>query len=412
MLKKFFKFLSGYVIIEIYGKGAERFLNICLRRGIEVWNAKPIENGIGLCVYRRDFFRLREVAGKSRVKVRIVKKQGLTQKLRLYRKRYVFVIAVGVCAVITAVMSQFIWLVEINGVKNSDINSVISTLDRLGIKSGALRHNIPEGADIKRELINDTDGIAWAWVYIEGAKARVEIYEDLIPPDIIDKTVPCDIVAACDGVIKHMVVKNGNDVVKQGDAVRAGDVIVSGTVPVYKEGYPEEYIYVHSMATVEAYTSYTKTGDYKTYCEHRIPTGKRKTRCSVEFMGKMFSLPLKEIPYEEYDVKETRHELYIPFFGYTGIAFDTVRYSEVEIVNEPISIETAVEFAKNDLEEKIASDLLFGSVLTDENLEYEQKDNETLKVTLKMDFIQNIASEKPLGDMNNKGEEVFDKQTD
>ena len=71
-----------------------------------------------------------------------------------------------------------------------------------------------------------------------------------------------------------------------------------------------------------------------------------------------------------------------------------------------------MEFAKNDLEEKIASKLLFGSVLTDENLEYEQKDNETLKVTLKMDFIQNIASEKPLGDTDNKGEEVFDKQTD
>ena len=37
MFKKFFKFLYGYVIIKVYGKGAERFINICLRRNINVY---------------------------------------------------------------------------------------------------------------------------------------------------------------------------------------------------------------------------------------------------------------------------------------------------------------------------------------------------------------------------------------
>ena len=43
MFKKFFKFLYGYVIIKVYGKGAERFINICLRRNIDVWNIKPFD---------------------------------------------------------------------------------------------------------------------------------------------------------------------------------------------------------------------------------------------------------------------------------------------------------------------------------------------------------------------------------
>lgn len=412
MLNKFFKFLRGYVIIAVYGKSAERFMNICLHRGVEIWNTVPVDGGISMCIYRRDFYRLREVARKCRVRVRITEKCGFSEKVRLYRKRYVFAAAIGVCVAVMTIMSQFIWLVEINGVKNSDIESIMNTLNSLGIHRGALRYNIPEGNEIKRRIINDTDGISWAWVYIEGAKARVEIYESIIPPDIIDKSTPCDIVAACDGVIKKMVVKSGEEAVHQGDAVSAGDVIVSGKVPVYKEGYEEEYIYVHSMATVEAYTSYTKTGEYKTYYEHRIPTGKHKTRIYAELMGKVFSPPYKEIPYGEYDVSEARRELYIPFFGYTGIALDTVRFDEVEVMNEPISIEVAAEIAKNDLEEKIASELFGESVLTDEVLEYEQTDNETLKVTLKMDFIQNIAVEKTLGEAQNKGEEIFDKQTD
>uniref|UniRef100_UPI00307B9174 sporulation protein YqfD n=1 Tax=Hominilimicola sp. TaxID=3073571 RepID=UPI00307B9174 len=51
MFKKFFKFLYGYVIIKVYGKGAERFINICLRRNIDVWNIKPFDDGIEMCIY-------------------------------------------------------------------------------------------------------------------------------------------------------------------------------------------------------------------------------------------------------------------------------------------------------------------------------------------------------------------------
>lgn len=412
MFNKFFKFLYGYVIIRIYGKGAERFLNICLRRNIQIWNTFPCENGIEAAMSSRDFFLIRGIARKCCVRVRIKEKHGLRHMLRLYRKRYVFLAVIALCIVLCAVSAQFIWLVEINGVENSDINSIIEALDELGIKSGALKRGLPDGMEIKRSIINGTDNIAWAWVYIEGAKARVEIYEQIIPPNVVDKETPCDIVAACDGSIKRMIVKNGEEAVREGDAVNTGDVIVSGKVAAYKEGYPEEYIYVHSIAEVEAYTSHKKSGEYKLYYESRIPTGKHKTRLSLEMFGKMISLPAKKIKYEDYDTGEKRHELYIPFFGYTGIALDIIKYDEVSVNREPLSIETAVEFAKNDLEEKIAKELTQGSKLTDENIEYEKKDNETINVTLEMNFIQNIAVQQPISAEENKGEEIFDKQTD
>ena len=208
-----------------------------------------------------------------------------------------------------------------------------------------------------------------------------------------------------------MVVKNGEEILNDGDAVKTGDVIVSGKVATYKEGYPEEYIYVHSMADIMAYTTHSKNGDYKLYYESRVPTGKNRYMVSLEVFGKMFSLPLGRMNFEEYDVNETRHEICIPFFGYTGIAFDTVKYTEVNVNKEPISIETAVEFAKNDLEEKISNELLYGSILTDENVEYEKIDNETINVKLEMDFIQNIATSQPIS-ADTEGEEILDKQTD
>ena len=91
-------------------------------------------------------------------------------------------------------------------------------------------------------------------------------------------------------------------------------------VATYKEGYPEEYIYVHSMADIMAYTTHSKNGDYKLYYESRVPTGKNRYMVSLEVFGKMFSLPLGRMNFEEYDVNEARHEICIPFFGYTGFA--------------------------------------------------------------------------------------------
>lgn len=412
MFKKFFKFLQGYVIIKILGKNAERFVNICLRRGIKILSTKPCENGIELCISSRDFCNIRGIARKCRVRVRIIKKDGFLRFLRHYRKRYMFLAGLALCAAFCVISSQYIWLVEINGVENGDINSIISTLDRVGVRRGVRKSTIPEKYEIKNAIINDTENIAWAWVYIEGVKARVEIYEQIVPPDLIDKKTPCDIVAACDGVIDKMIVKNGEELASEGDAVKAGDVIISGKVSSYKEGAPEEYIYVHSMAEVRAYTTHSKYGDYKLYYESRIPTGKSKKRYAFEFFGKAFSFPGKKIDYENYDVKEKRHELYIPFFGYSGIAVNTTAYYETSVNREPISIETALDFAKNDLEAKISKELTVGSILTDENIEYTQTDDETINVKLEMNFIQNIAAERLLSKKSDKGEDIFDKQTD
>ena len=112
MFKKFFKFLYGYVIIKVYGKGAERFINICLRRNIYVWNIKPFDDGIEMCIYIKDFFHIRQVRKKSNVKIKISQRRGIKHLMRLYRKRYLFLIGFALCIIFFAVSAQFIWVVE------------------------------------------------------------------------------------------------------------------------------------------------------------------------------------------------------------------------------------------------------------------------------------------------------------
>ncbi|MDD6484166.1 MAG: sporulation protein YqfD [Clostridiales bacterium] len=408
MLNKFFKFLKGYVIIEISGSCTERFLNICTRRNIDVRQVTHVSDKTFTAqILKRDFKRLSPVAFKTKTRVKIIKKRGLYNLIRRYGTRYFFMGgALGFLAFIF-IMSQFIWLVEINGVYSSDREEIIQILEDNGIYSGALKCRIPSIRSVKNDIITNTEGIAWAWVYIEGAKARVEIYERALPPAVTDKRKPCDIVAACDGFIESIDAQRGEQTVPNGNAVSAGDVLISGTVPVYREGYEEKYIQVHAKGSVRAITYHEETGDYKEYRELRIPTGREKNRYSIEVFGKVFG-KCEFDGYENYDVKNSRRELVIPYVGYSGIAVNKSVFSEVEPVREELSEDTALEIAKNDLEEKISSRLFKNTDKQEETVECERVDSETIRVTVKMTCIEDIGIEQEI----TEGVNMLDKQTD
>ena len=74
------KFLFGYVMIQVEGKNLERFLNILMSNGLDIKNIR--RNGpysLTLDIVTFDFYRLRNIIRKNRVriKIRILKKRGL-----------------------------------------------------------------------------------------------------------------------------------------------------------------------------------------------------------------------------------------------------------------------------------------------------------------------------------------------
>lgn len=397
MFGKLFKFLKGYVIIEIYGKNTARFINICLRRGIRIFGTQPLDDGaLRLAVLKKDFFLLPSVARKTKTRVRIKRKRGLYNIAARYKKRPMFAAGLFVFLLFFAITSQFIWVVEINGVERADYDKIIAVLEENGVKSGARKKDLPPLGEIKKDILFRNDDIAWAWVYIEGAKARVEISEKVIPPRVTDKSVTSDVSARCRGVIKKIIAKSGETLLKEGDAVEAGDVIISGKVSTYREGESEKYIYVRAIGDVEAYTTHSAEGDYNTYYESRTPTGERKSYYSLELFGKKFDLfKNKSISYEEFDKIESRNELSLPFFGYSGIALCSERYEEVTVNREPLSTDAALDMARTELEEKIAKELSVGSRLVSSDISYERTGKDTIHIRLTMDFIENIGVDTP-----------------
>ena len=394
MFNKFFKFLKGYVIIKLYGKETERFINICIRRGINIGRIKHCGGAFETAVPKSDFFLLRPIAYKTHTKVKILKKVGLYNAAARYRRRYALIFGVFLGAAFVYTASQFIWTVEINGTELSDYNDVAAALAESGVYPGARKKNIASGDEIKSRILSKNENIVCACAYIEGAKARVEVYEKIIPPAVVDRSAPCDIIAACDGYIKKVLVKNGEKLCREGDTVNAGDVLISGTVPVFKEGEEERYINVHAMGTIEAYTEHKASGTYGVYYEAKQYTGKSKRCIRLELFGKSFKIFGNDKNlYEKSDRTEKRYEFKLPYIGYAGITVSNTLYEEYETHREPISLETALEFAKNDLEEKISKELLYDSRLIDTEFNYMYTDSETIKAELTMNFTEKIGTE-------------------
>ena len=88
MFKKIFKFLAGYVIIEITGKNKERFVNMCLEKGIRIISVTPKDKSFYMCVLRHDFCRMRHIVRKCAVRVKIIEKHGSGEFGKKYHHRY------------------------------------------------------------------------------------------------------------------------------------------------------------------------------------------------------------------------------------------------------------------------------------------------------------------------------------
>ncbi len=395
MLNKFFNFLKGYVIIEISGQNPERFINICLRRGIRLSSVERRGGAMITRIYIRDLRHAADVRRKTKVRIHILKKRGVKNFIKRYKKRVLFAVCAALAAAAVYQSSRHIWTVEINGVKDADITRIAQLLEENGIYTGASKSKLLPIGDIKNNILADYPEISWLWVYMEGTKARVEVFERRAHHEIVDKHIPCDIVSSGEGVIKKLTVKAGRPAVAAGDAVTYGDTLISGQIDANGAEGTNKRLLVHALGEVSAYTMHSAEKDEPLYDEIRTPTGAVKRYITLEIFGKKYDLfrGMAE-DYADYDIKTDCYELTLPMFGYTGLSVTSQKHIEVQPEREPVSEELAAARARDALEEEIAKTLTPLARRTDERLEYKKVSDDIIRVKCTMSFIENIGTEE------------------
>lgn len=312
---KLWNFLYGYAIIRIEGLSIERFLNLVISKNIYVWDVKRTDHTtIVAKISLKGFKLLLPYTKVTNCRVFIVEKKGLPFIIFYLRRRKMLVIGALSCIILAYIFSMFIWSVEIVNPKNVDESSIISELDKLGLKAGVSKSaiDIPK---IQQEFLIDVKDIAWIGIDIKGTKAIVKVVKKTIPPAILQENVPCNIIAKKDGIIYKMTVLEGDAVKKVGDTVKVGDVLVSGIV----ERPNTETRFVHSMGTILARTWYEGYADVSLTQQKYERTGKKITVTKISMGNSNLTLSPRKIDFKNYD-KEVK--------------FITSSYSPVKIISE------------------------------------------------------------------------------
>jgi similar to stage IV sporulation protein len=154
---------------------------------------------------------------------------GLPFVLRRRRKRWRLAVGAAVCIALLVASSHFLWNVRVVGVRQLEEQLVLEKLESLGVKPGVPLKSI-DVQRVERHLLMELEELGWAAVNLQGSTALVQVQERVMPPQMLDRKTPCNVVAKQGGQIVSMQVYVGQNAVKPGDAVAQGDILVSGVV--------------------------------------------------------------------------------------------------------------------------------------------------------------------------------------
>ena len=227
ILIRLFRILRGTVCFEASGTAPERFLSLLAWERISVWDTSCREKNLTGCVNASDYRRLRQLAKKSGIRLRLQKKAGLPFKKKRLKKRHGLLVGLMLFALFLFGMTRFIWTIEVVGNNIIPEETIIQKLEEAGVRPGALRRGI-DVREVERLTLLGLRDIGWIALNIDGSSLYVVVNEAIAVPPDIDPRFPSNIVAAYPGQLIELRVYQGQPMFTKGDAVYEGQVIVSG----------------------------------------------------------------------------------------------------------------------------------------------------------------------------------------
>ena len=400
-------FIKGYMVIYAEGFFCERFLNICMRRGIYLWNVRRMgENRICACISIQGFREIRQVARKTRTHITVRRRYGLPFLMHRYRKRKPVVIGMVLFFVLLWYLSTHIMGIDVAGNERIAETEIISELKNFGVYHGAAVRKIDEKL-VKNQMMTRFDDIAWIGVNIKGSRVYIEVRERLDTHVDVDRDMPCDIVAAKQGLVKLLEVKNGQTMVKVGQLVEQGDLLVSGVVDSEKKGMR----YVHSFGEVFAETSYKKTREYPFEYIEKIYTGAEKSKYSFSVLGKEIRLFLKDVqPFEYCDKTEESSEWRAPVSFIPSIYVKTNKYLEYTPQKQTRTLEEAVELGRQELSAELEKEVPQSAEIIDVRVTYLPVGEKGVSVTVEYLCREDIGVQRPIDKIENLNYDILEEE--
>lgn len=373
-------YLIGYVVIRVEGLSLEKFINLTVSKGIHLWGIRR-QNYTTLTarISIQGFRQLHGISHKIRCRIRIVDKRGLPFILFRYRHRKMLAAGMIVCLCIIYGLSSFVWTVDVEGTEEIDPQRVLSELETLGIQPGVFKPHIDDML-IENQLIVRIPELSWASLEIRGSRAILRVKESVLPPDMVDKDTPCNIVAAKDGIIDKIIVLDGQEVAEPGQTVKKGQLLISGIID-HSDTIGVRY--VHSMGQVIARTWYEEAVELSLKEPYRQKTGRK---AEIKYIGwSRLKIPYQkdEIPFTDFDL-ETQQE---------GV-FITEIYHETEEIQWNKNIGKMRAKLEEMANKEVKKSLPPGAKIIDKKVKYDMIENERAIAVISVEALEDIAQQQ------------------
>ena len=305
-MARLFRFLTGFLQLRVWGFSAERFLNLCAKKGIPLWNMESLEEGICFCMPLKDFWNLHPLVRKTGVRVAIQKKNGLPFFVKRFRKRRIFFAGAILTVFFMLWISQRLWGIEIHGNVMVTNDQIMEFMEQQKINLGISLSEI-RVTELEKAMRREYEDIIWTSIRIVGTDLVVDVKERDVPEPFVTNVdlVGMDLISPFDGVVVEAIVRSGVPKVKIGDLVKKDQVLVEARVPTYLEdGTIRELLTVTADADIWLeHQRYLEDSFSLYYVENQL-TGREKTSYVLHLGNAAWALGSQKSYYWE-DVVET-----------------------------------------------------------------------------------------------------------
>ncbi len=234
----------------VVNENSNKFLNYLIYNKIYYDSLNKYNEYFVLDVSYDDYLYIRR-----RYKCHIVKYYGKKNIVNMYENNKYVLLSLIISFMLLFLLCNTIFDIKINSDNKDIINIINNSLSDNGIGVYKRKVSFDKLNSIKNKILEDNkDTLEWIEIREKGCIYYIDITPRVKSNNNVDNSLPSDIVAEKDGVIKHIVVHRGSKVIDNGDYVKKGDILISGNIikneNVIDKVHSEGVIYAETWKTV------------------------------------------------------------------------------------------------------------------------------------------------------------------
>ena len=237
-----FMYADGYVRIKIWGSGVERFLVMCSRKKMSLWDIEAQGKFIFVNMKLKDFMNCRKLARKAGIRAVVVERHGLPFFMPKLVRRSFMIVGFVLFLLVWFVSTNMLLHIRLEGNYSISEDVFKDFLKEQGVYVGMWKKDIPL-EELEKEIRKEFDLVTWTSGKLDGTVLIISMKENekLVAEENEKPAYGSSIYATADGIISSIYVRNGVPMVKKGAEVKKGDLLVDGKVPVYNEAQEVAY---------------------------------------------------------------------------------------------------------------------------------------------------------------------------